>query len=1015
MNAHCPQSEQTSTELQELVEVSKLAVSGASSSPIIGMIMDPLVASYLLTQDDVKVGVDDVMNLIYITSKNVREINLDKKEYTGKEVFSYLIPEDINIKYFEDDELDVFIDKGQLKKGFMRKKIIGKSKNSLGHIIWLKHGPEPFTNFMNDAQRLANNWLLLNGFSIGIKDTYVDKSVLAKIKSAIDEKEIAVNKFISEVENRLHDIDYDMVENTIMIMMTQVQNTVHKMINEYFENIRKQGGDINNFKAMTTSGSKGSPLNVGQICGCVGQQNLNGVRITKLYNNRTLPFFCHNDDSSDARGFVRNSYLSGLNITEFFFHRMTGRIGLINTAINTAETGYISRKLIKALEDMVVKYDRTVRNAKGEIIQFLYGDNGLDPTRLEGQKTFIIKFNDEKMKTSFYFTQKEMDMFNKHKYDNNRYKVEQSKFAENDNKAFLNRMMKYREILRNHYTQYFFKEKFLNDNMFSIPTNIKRKIQSKLIQKKYTSTTIEPSYIIQILKRLAHDDSIIVTTMTKSQLKDKDNRLYLIERHAKLIFEIILYSYLAPKYVIVDYGLSKNDFDGIIEEIRLDFLKSIVQPGEAVGIVAAQSIGEPATQLTLNTFHHLGDVDKSTGALGLPRLKELLGVLKKTETPVLNIFVKDKYKKSKEKIIALRSYIESIYLIDMTNKVDIIFDPNNEYMDKDKIHSISFAGIAEYSNIKSEKIPWLIRIELNKEQLMNRGITLLDIQSRFIAFWKDKQTKKTKDVDKQILKNVQIGGLLYNSDNADIPILHLRMDMNPYNEQDIINFSDIILSRFKLRGLDGIDKATDIQKNYISYNDDGEPVVEKENTIFTNGSNLIDIRNIRLIDINRTITNNITDILDIYGIEATRTLLLHEFKDTMKSGGSNINYHHIELLVDIMCATGGLTKIDRYGVNRLESDPLSRASFEQTTEQLLNAALGGEVDHLESVSSQIMLGKLAKVGTGMCDLFLDLDDIEKRDITENDFDPTIAQDIKSNIMIQELINDTNVNIFTPTL
>ena len=134
---------------------------------------------------------------------------------------------------------------------------------------------------------------------------------------------------------------------------------------------------------MVEAGSKGSDLNISQMISCLGQQNVDGKRIPYGFENRTLPHYTQFDDGPLARGFVENSFISGLSPQELFFHAMGGRVGLIDTAVKTSQTGYIQRRLIKGMEDLIVTYDMTVRNNKGKIIQYSYGDDGIDTVKVE--------------------------------------------------------------------------------------------------------------------------------------------------------------------------------------------------------------------------------------------------------------------------------------------------------------------------------------------------------------------------------------------------------------------------------------------------------------------------------------------------------------------------------------------------------------------------------------------------------------------------------------------------------
>ena len=159
--------------------------------------------------------------------------------------------------------------------------------------------------------------------------------------------------------------------------------------------------DSNNVKMMVQAGSKGSFLNISQMCACVGQQNVEGKRIPYGFVDRSLPHFSKDDFGPESRGFVENSYLRGLTPQEFFFHAMGGREGLIDTAVKTSETGYIQRRLVKAMEDVIVKYDGTVRNSVGDVIQFLYGEDGMDSTAVESQKVDTLRLSNAQFEAKF--------------------------------------------------------------------------------------------------------------------------------------------------------------------------------------------------------------------------------------------------------------------------------------------------------------------------------------------------------------------------------------------------------------------------------------------------------------------------------------------------------------------------------------------------------------------------------------------------------------------------------------
>jgi DNA-directed RNA polymerase II subunit RPB1 len=229
----------------------------------------------------------------------------------------------------------------------------------------------------------VNYWLLQNGFSIGIGDTIADRQTMDTINDTISHAKREVNRIIQKAQNN----SLECLPG--MTIRESFESLVNRELNRARDNAGKSAEkslkEYNNVKQMVVAGSKGSFLNISQMTACVGQQNVEGKRIPFGFQDRTLPHFTKDDHSPESRGFVENSYLRGLTPQEFFFHAMGGREGLIDTAVKTAETGYIQRRLVKALEDVAAKYDGTVRNALGDVVQFCYGEDGMDGAKLEKQ------------------------------------------------------------------------------------------------------------------------------------------------------------------------------------------------------------------------------------------------------------------------------------------------------------------------------------------------------------------------------------------------------------------------------------------------------------------------------------------------------------------------------------------------------------------------------------------------------------------------------------------------------
>ncbi len=384
---------------------------------------------------------------------------------------------------------------------------------------------------------------------------------------------------------------------------------------------------------------------------------------------------------------------------------------------------------------------------------------------------------------------------------------------------------------------------------------------------------------------------------------------------------------------------------------------------------------------------------KGTATLGVARIKELLSFSKNIKTPMMIIYLNENIRENAERANKIASYIKYTTLQDLRDKVDIYYDPNpyekDGFMEKDNVFNIFYGHNPSKYSCQAEitSLPWLIRIVINKEMLLQKDITLLDIKTTFCNNWERRyrDTRGLKKEEKQLLEKITQAAILSNNDNDKVPIIHLRFDMTEFDFSTIIAFLDVFVESFKLKGLEGINKINDVaEEQIISYaNENEDPKTNQQQVIYTAGINLVEIRYINGVDINRTICNDVVQIYEQFGIEAARMALLNEIRNVFEGAGNKVNFQHISILIDIMTNNGTLTQIDRHGLNRIEIDPLARASFEKTVEQLINAAVFGEVDHMKSVSSRIMAGLVIKGGTGVCNVVLDTNMLENSEYIED--------------------------------
>lgn len=393
MQFHVPQDPGTIAELKEIMSITKMIVSSQANKPIIGIIQDCLIGSYLLTHPDVKLTKKQFMNCLYACGKDyVKKLPsvikralqyYDKKDiFNGRVLFSCLLPHDFyytrkNKK--SETEPEVIIRDGILIKGIIDKQIIGRSYFSINHVLYKEYSPEKSRLFLTNLQFMINRYLIYHGFTVGIRDFLINDDNKQGVLDSIQKAFIEVSN-IQHSSNDNQEIKEFKINNAL---------------NNRGQNLAINGLCKNNcLETMIKSGSKGNRMNIIQIAGHLGQNNVEGGRMPLELDDRSRTLFCfqRGDEHPITRGFIEHSFIDGLSSHEFFFHCKAGREGVINTAVKTQDSGYTERKLVKVMEDLIVENDYSVRNSIGNIIQFGYGNDCYDATWLYNDNGYTPSF-----------------------------------------------------------------------------------------------------------------------------------------------------------------------------------------------------------------------------------------------------------------------------------------------------------------------------------------------------------------------------------------------------------------------------------------------------------------------------------------------------------------------------------------------------------------------------------------------------------------------------------------------
>jgi DNA-directed RNA polymerase beta' subunit len=763
MNAHIPQSYESMVELEEIAAIPHHIITPRHAKPMIGVFQDTLVGSYRLTQPGVHFSLKEYMNLMMWNKRfdgTLPKPRMGAKRYTGQQVLGALLPP-INLemgnKSFDGDKDSkqdsvnyIRIMQGDVQQGVVDGDIYMKPSKGIIHVTYNDCGAKDTVDLLDALQNTVEHFLVMNGFSVGISDLIADEKTKEDIDAMIQERKKKVEQLILQVHLDLFD------NNTGKTNQQEFEDQIFGILNQATSDAGKTGqGSLsqeNRLLAMVRSGSKGDPLNVAQMMACLGQTAIEGKRVPYGFTDRTLPHYKKYDDSAESRGFIESSFIRGLTPQQFFFHAMSGREGLIDTAVksvtadteiliqedgqtkwttigawvdghlaradptevehhetanmellhlknevyiptcsekgvvtwgqltavtrhdpgeclyqvktlggrsvtvaksqslivwdeerqgfhpkptpevkvgeyvpsipemkrdvlvtlpscatkdeiisveevsvvahpklydvtvpstlnfaiangmivrDTADTGYIQRQLIKSMEDLIVHHDGTVRDANNNIVQYHYGEDGINPIKIETQALSIGALSEEEINKEFGM--REVD-WSTVLLDGIVREAEEEPIAEFvSNLLYDQRMM----------VEGVFQKKTLDSGKVFAPVNLARMILNVKVRfglKPTNRTDLTPGVVLKGIER--------ILTYTHTYHK---------------IWAALLRFHLAPHKLIVKERFTKEAFEVLMELIVATHMKAWVQPGDQVGIVAAQSIGEPATQLTLNS------------------------------------------------------------------------------------------------------------------------------------------------------------------------------------------------------------------------------------------------------------------------------------------------------------------------------------------------------------------------------------------------------------------------------
>ena len=626
---------------------------------------------------------------------------------------------------------------------------------------------------------------------------------------------------------------------------------------------------------------------------------------------------------------------------------------------DTSQTGYIQRRLIKSLEDLMVHYDMTVRNNKNKIMQYSYGDDNFDPVHIESQ---MLPFLDQNLEDIYNHFQ----ILNINKDDLIKVIFNKPTLAKQKKEQLeLNKKTKY-------YIDYIIeKREEIIEKVF------------KNTDAKNVNTAVSFKHLISNIKGKQPDNILIDITLMECYeiIESTFNKLNSIS-YAKPneLFKILYFYYLSPKDLIINKRLTKISIELLMLSILKCYKEAIIAPGEMVGMIAAQSIGEPTTQLTLNTFHLAGVSSKSNVTRGVPRIEEILSLSENPKNPSCTVYLNKDEQYDQEKVKEYINKLEHTKLKNIVEIIEIYYDPDdlNTLIQEDKSIMEQYGQFEKLldecgADIEDgrEKSKWIIRIKLNKELMFEKSLTMEDIHFAIKYSHKDNVSCIYSDYnDDQLIFRIRLN---IQSNKKKIKIIQ---SLDQSDEIYLLkNFQEDLLDNLIIRGIKNINKV--ILRKVTDNVEETEGKFEKKDlwVLDTVGTNLLDILGLDYIDKTRTYSNDIQEIYRTFGVEAARQSILNELSEVIEFDGTYINYHHTTMLCDRMCCNNKLVSVFRHGINNDDIGPIAKASFEETPEMFLKAARHGELDNMKGVSSNILCGQEGYYGTSSFQVLLDLKEI----------------------------------------
>ncbi len=954
MGGHFPLKTLTKVEIAAQMSIGERFNSFQYGTPVIGSFQDALIGGALMTKHGIKIKKMDAMRMFATLGVH----SFTKDEFTPHELISMIIPKinfsgkpsyyDTNlagvIRYAKED-ISVHIENGVLKSGILDKKTIGQgSSGGIIHVIKNQYGSKSAVDFTFHLQQMVSRYIKQRGFTIGIDDILVTKDTLQKIH----EKTSAIIGDSIRITDRFNAGELiPPINMTVTQYYEEMQLAALKIDDEFIKYIINDiDTDTNGLFQLIIHKSRGDLNNLVSISSNVGQQELDGERIPVNFGfNRTFKYYTSFDADPESRGFIPDSYTSGLSPTSFIMASMNGRVALIKNALSTSVTGTQNRTSVKNLESMLVNNLR--EGTKGtKIVQNIFGEDGMDPRFIETVKIPTTGLNNKEFE-AYHINVKSLPA---------KYSAMQ-KYLDDEFKQLSEDRNLFRSLMIAMEDQSGINNRLYSDSIKS-PLNMHRIINDVIIgHEKYfgkKTPEISPKFLVERVAELCND--IVYAAFNDIQ---RSSKLALPEYWtvSMTFTKILIRSYLNMKTLM--NKVNEEMLNQIIDVIYYTYSNAYIDYGTAVGIIAAQSLSEPMTQFVLDSKHRSGRSSVGSRTQTLVRIEEILGA-RPTETmknPSMTIETKEPENKIAVQQIANHIEMMNVGRFIIGDDMQLLFEKYGEPVYPEFAHERKIIERFEKNN-PSYRPPgditsWCIRFALDRTEMIVKNMSLEEIILALQA-------------------NFPQTYIVYNNENEnDLMVrIYLSGDMRRSKAGRLVdNLKDIMddISATIIRGIAGIQSAEvleePIPRTYID--DNGNITTKKIYMIQTIGTNLPLVIANQSVDPHHVQTDSIIEVSLIYGIEAARAKIMNELKSINSASiTSGVCHCHFTVYADEMTRTGRVTSIKRTGLTKREqNNTLLLMSTSHVVQVAENAAFNSSVDHLEGVSSKIMIGSVPEAGT----------------------------------------------------